>query len=120
MKKIILSALLASVSLIAADSAPVEKSGAFLPIDGAAHYKQHCAICHGEKGENTPRGGAVPLAGTDAVKLALDIRAYRNQGDSENVGAYTMNKDSRVMYDATSGLSNKEIVALAKYISSLK
>ncbi len=113
MKKIILSALLASVSLMAAD-------GAFLPIDGAAHYKQHCAICHGEKGENTPRGGAVPLAGTDVVKLALEIRAYRDQGESENVGAYTMNKDSRVMYDATSGLSDKEIIALAKYISNLK
>ena len=113
MKKIILSTLLASVSLMAAD-------GAFSPIDGAAHYKQHCAICHGEKGENTPRGGAVPLAGTDTVKLALDIRAYRNQGESENVGAYTMNKNSQVMYDATSGLSDKEIIALAKYISSLK
>ncbi len=117
MKKIILSVLLASVTLIAADSVPEGKTGGFQPINGEALYEQHCSICHGDGGMNTSRGGPVPLAGADPVKLALEIRAYRDQ--DERTGAYTMHKDSRVMYDATVGLSSKEIVALAKYINGL-
>ncbi len=111
MKKIILSALLASVSLIAAD-------GAFMPINGKTLYQKHCALCHGEKGEKSPLEGVSPIAGWDAVKLALTIRDYRDQ--NERTGTYTMHKNSRVMKDATVGLSQNEIVALAKYISGLK
>jgi len=117
MKKIILSALLVSVSLIAADSATVNKSGAFLPIDGKALYKQHCSLCHGEKGEKAPPK-AVPIAGMEPVVLALKIRAYRDQNDRN--GAYAIHKDSRVMKDQTVGLSTNEIVAIAKYVSTLK
>ena len=51
MKKIILSALVASATLIAADSAAVYKLGLLLPANGAAIYKKQCASCHGEKGE---------------------------------------------------------------------
>ncbi|RLA69115.1 MAG: cytochrome C [Epsilonproteobacteria bacterium] len=111
MKKLILSALFASVSLMAAD-------GAFAPINGESLYQKHCAICHGEKGEQSPLEGVSPLAGWDAVKLALTIRDYRDQND--RTGAYTMHKNSQVMKDATVGLSQNEIVALAKYISALK
>jgi len=118
MKKIILTALLASVSLMAADSVPVGKSGGFVPIDGATLYQKHCALCHGEKAEKSPLEGVSPLAGWDAVKLALTIRSYRDQ--NERTGTYTMHKNSRVMKDATVGLSQNEIVALAKYISALK
>ena len=114
MKKLILSALLASVSLMAAESV----SGAFKPINGESLYQKHCAICHGEKAEKSPLEGVSPLAGWDAVKLALTIRDYRDQ--NERTGAYTLHKNSRVMKDATVGLSQNEIVALAKYISSLK
>ena len=111
MKKIILSALFASVSLMAAD-------GAFTPIDGKTLFKQHCALCHGDKAEKSPLEGVSPLAGWDAVKLALTIRSYRDQ--DQRTGTYTMHKNSRVMNDATVGLSQNEIVALAKYISNLK
>lgn len=118
MKKIIFTALLTSVSLMASEGVEKKKSGAFLPIDGAALYMQHCSLCHGVKGEKVPAGSVAALAGVDPVKLALQIRAYRDQDKS--IGAYTMHKESRVMYDETSGLSDKEISALAKYISSIK
>ena len=104
MKKIITVLLLASVSLMA--------------IDGEKLYKQRCASCHGEKATESPRTGVPALYGRDVSELALTIRAYRDQ--DERVGTYTMHKDSRIMYDATSSLSRDKIVALAKYISGLK
>ena len=118
MKKILFIALLVSVSLVAADGEQDNKSGVFLSVDGAVVYKQKCALCHGKKGQKVPSGAVGVLAGRDAVRLALEIRAYRDQ--DKDVGAYTMHKSSQVMKDATSGLSDKKIGALAKYISSLK
>ncbi len=118
MKKILLTALLASVSLIAADSAPAKKTGVFLPIDGPALYSKHCASCHGEDGRKVPSPEASVLAGRDAVRLALKIRAYRDQDG--RVGTFTMHKVSRLMYDQTSRLSDKQISALARYISGLE
>jgi cytochrome c553 len=87
-------------------------------MDGAKIYKQQCAVCHGETGKKVPKGGVGVLAGSDATKLAREIRAYRDQ-DNE-VGAYTMHKSSQVMKQATDNLSREQIVALAKYISALK
>jgi len=104
MKKILLlTILLASVSLMAAS--------------GEKLYKQKCASCHGDKAQEQAQKGIRPLAGRDVTELALTIRAYRDQ--DQRVGTYTMHKDSRIMYDATSSLSRDKIVALAKYISGL-
>ena len=120
MKSIIIVALLAGGSLMAADSVKADKSGSFSSksVDGAAIYKQRCSTCHGEKATKSPEAKVPALAGRDATRLALRIRAYRDQ-DSE-VGSYTMHKSSRVMYDSTDDLSREQIVALAKYISGLK
>ncbi len=104
MKKILFTILLASVSLMA--------------IDGGKLYEKRCALCHGKDAKLSPKDGVRPLAGRDVTELALTIRAYRDQ--DERVGTYTMHKDSRIMYDATSSLSRDKIVALAKYISGLK
>jgi len=104
MKKILFTILLASVSLMAAN--------------GNKLYDKKCALCHGKKAEKSPREGVPPLAGRDVTELALTIRAYRDQ--DERVGTYTMHKNSQIMYDATSSLSRDKIVALAKYISSMK
>ena len=119
MKNIILAVLLASGSLMAAESVQADKSGSFSSkgIDGAAIYKQRCSTCHGEKATKSPETGVAALAGMDATRLALRIRAYRDQ-DNE-VGSYTMHKNSRVMKDSTDDLSREQIVALAKYISAL-
>ena len=119
MRSIIIAALLAGSSLMAADSVQANKSGSFSSkdIDAAAIYKQRCATCHGEKATKSPETGVAALAGMDATRLALRIRAYRDQ-DNE-VGSYTMHKNSRVMKDSTDDLSREQIVALAKYISAL-
>lgn len=111
MKKVIIAALLASVGLMAADTT-------FKGIDGAKIYKQRCALCHGATGQKVPDKAVGPLAGRDATEIALKIRSYRDQ--DKDVGSYTMHKDSQVMKDATSSLSREQIVALAKYIQSLK
>jgi len=115
---IIIAALLVGGSLMAADSVQSKKLGSFsATADGATIYKQRCAVCHGEKATKSPKTKVPALAGRDATMLALRIRAYREQ-DSE-VGSYTMHKASQVMRDATKALSDKQIGALAKYISSL-
>jgi len=120
MKNIIIAALLASGSLMAADGVQANKSDSIttVEVDGAAIYKQRCAVCHGEKAKKSPETGVAILAGMDATRLALRIRAYRDQ-DNE-VGSYTMHKSSQVMKQSTDDLSREQIVALAKYISSLK
>ena len=117
MKKILITALFASISLVAADSAPVKKSGGFAPVDGGTIYNKSCAMCHGKDGRKVPSNEASVLAGRDAVRLALRIRSYRDQ--DATVGTYTMNKASQVMKDQTSKLSDKEVSAVAKYISGL-
>jgi cytochrome c553 len=50
--------------------------------------------------------------------MALRIRSYRDQDST--IGTYTMNKASRIMKDQTSKLSDKEVSAVAKYISGLE
>ena len=119
MKNIIIAALLASGSLVAADGVQANNSGSFSSkaVDGAALYKQGCAVCHGEKATKSPEAKVPALAGRDATRLALRIRAYRDQ-DNE-VGTYTMHKTSEVMKNSTVKLSDRQIGALAKYISSL-
>ena len=120
MKSIIIAALLASSGLMAADSVKENNSGSFSSksVDGAALYKQSCAVCHGEKATKSPETGIPALAGRDATRLALRIRAYRDQ-DNE-VGTYSMHKTSEVMKNSTVKLSDRQIGALAKYISSLE
>lgn len=119
MRKIIITALLLSGCLMAADSTQAKSAGGFATsVDGASFYKQNCANCHGDRGEKTP-GQTAPLAGRDATILALTIRAYRSQTNSE-IGAYTMHKTSQLMKDATVNLSDRHIGALAKYISALQ
>ena len=118
MKKIIIVALLASVSLMAAESVPANKSGASTGVDGAKFYKKRCAVCHGEKGEKASLKGMVPLAGKDAGALARKVRSYRDQ--EERHGAYAIYQTNEVMREATYSLSNEQISAIATYLSGLK
>jgi len=120
MRNIIIAALLASGSLVAADAVQANNSGAFSAkdIDGAKIYKHNCAVCHGEKGIESPKKGIPAIAGRDATELALAIRAYRDQ--DKNIGTYTMHKTSEIMKNQTDMLSDMHISALAKYISALK
>ena len=122
MNKIILSTflLLASVSLIASEKASSTKSSTFSskPKDGAALYKQHCAVCHGEKAKKTPVKNIAPLAGMDATLLARMTRAYRDQ-DEKHGTAHSIYRESQIMKEATSSLSNQQIGAIATHINGL-
>ena len=113
-------ALLASVSLMAADKVETSKAGASTStnIDGAAVYKKRCSVCHGEKGEKTPLSKMIPITGMDAGALARKVRAFRDQ--EERHGAYAIYEDSQVMREATYSLSDQHISAIATYISGLK
>ena len=120
MKNIIIVALLASCSLMAAESVPANKSGSSSStgIDGKAFYEKRCSVCHGEKGEKADLTGMVPLAGMDAGVLARKVVAYRDQ--EERHGAYAIYKDNEVMREATYSISNQQISAIATYLSGLK
>ena len=120
MKNIIIAALLASGSLVAAESVQTNKSGSSsaTEVDGVAFYKKRCSVCHGEKGEKTPLKGMKPLAGMDVGALARQVRAYRDQ--EERHGAYAIYETNQVMREATYSISNQQIDAIATYLSGLK
>ncbi len=115
MKKTILSILLVSATLMAADSASVYKSGVLLPANGEAIYKQDCIQCHGADGkqiafEGSSRVKYAPINGLDAAKLAQELKDYRfGRVNKQGYGA--------LMKSSLVDLSYEEIDALAKYIS---
>ncbi|MCX6052261.1 MAG: cytochrome c [Campylobacterales bacterium] len=113
MKKIILSVLVASVTLIAADSATVYKSGLLLPANGAAIYKKQCSSCHGEKGEKIAFQGSIAIAGMDKVKHAKELKDYR-------YGSINKYGYGAQMKDRLTELSWDEIDAVSEYVQGLK
>ena len=119
MKNIIIAALFASGSLMAAESVQASESASVSTtgVDGAKFYKKRCAVCHGENGEKAELKGMVPLAGWDAGKLARKVRSYRDQ--EERHGAYAIYQTNQVMREATYSLSNEQISAIATYLSGL-
>lgn len=118
MKNIIIFALLASGSLMAAESGQATKPDALTGVDGVKFYMKRCAVCHGEKGEKTPLKGMRPLAGRDAGELARKVKSYRDQ--DERHGAYAIYEENIVMSEATYSISDQQISAIATYLSGLK
>jgi len=106
MKKIILTALLASAGLMAAGNAvPTE--------GGAALYMKKCSICHGVKADETPIKNMKPIAGMKAEKIAKILKFYQ---DDERIGhGYSEN-----MVNSTVFLSQRAIDEIATYVSTLK
>jgi len=123
MKKIILSVLLVSVSLVAADnSRAVYKPGVLLPPQADLIYKKQCASCHGENGRDMDHsytdkmpGVEIVIAGMDTDKVVKDLRAYR---DLET--PYSKYGLGALMKSATADLSWDEIDAVAEYVNLLK
>ena len=116
MKKIILSVLVASASLMASDSAPMYKSGVLLPANGEAIYKQDCIQCHSADGKQTTFEGSsrvkyAPINGLNAAKLAKELKDYR-YGSVNKYGYGALMKSTLI------DLSYEEIDALAEYIST--
>jgi len=116
MKKIIISALIASATLMAADSASVYKAGVLLPANGEAIYKKTCIMCHAADGKQTKYTGSsrveyAPINGLDASKLAQELKDYRF-GRINKYGYGALMKSTLIT------LSYEEIDALAEYIST--
>ncbi len=116
MKKIIISALIASATLMAADSASVYKSGVLLPANGEAIYKKECIQCHSADGKQTTYSGSsrieyAPINGLDSAKLAKELKDYR-YGSVNKYGYGALMKSTLV------DLSYEEIDALAEYITT--
>ena len=98
MKKIALSLLVVSVSLMAAD--------------GAALYKK-CAACHGQHGEKKALGKSAVIGGLDAATIAADLKGYK-AGTTNKKGMGALMKGQVAAYD------DAQIEAVAAYISTLK
>ncbi len=116
MKKIIISTLIAGATLMAADGAPMYKSGVLLPANGEAIYKKDCIMCHAADGKQIEFEGSsrviyAPINGLDEAKLAKELKDYR-YGSVNKYGYGALMKSTLV------DLSYEEIDALAKYIST--
>ena len=98
MKKIALTLLVASVSLMAAD--------------GAALYKK-CAACHGAKAEKKALGKSEVVQGWDAAKIETSLNGYK-------AGTLNVHGMGALMKGQVASYSEEDIKAVAAYIAGLK
>ena len=81
------------------------------PLDGAALYLEHnCHICHGEGGAGGVRSGYPAISPQDKSYLIRQIADIRD-GVRENGQA-------KLMRPLVKGLSDREIEAIATYLST--
>lgn len=98
MKKIALTLLVASVSLMAAD--------------GAALYKK-CVACHGAKAEKPALNKSEVIAGWDAAKIEEALKGYKaGTRNTKGMGA--------LMKGQVAAYSDADIAAVSAYIAGLK
>ena len=100
MKKIALTILFAGTFLLASD--------------GASLYTK-CSICHGKNGEKTYYSifHFDRINEMSASKLEYVLKGYRD-------GTIDLHGQGKLMQSQVSSLSDDDIKALAKYISSMK
>ena len=98
MKKIALSLLVASVSLMGAD--------------GAALYKK-CAACHGAKAEKKALGKSEIIDTWDAAKIAEALDGYK-------AGTRNVHGMGALMKGQVAAYSEEDIQAVSAYIAGLK
>ncbi len=81
-----------------------------------------CSACHGAKGEGVPAAGFPSLKGQHADYIAVQLKAFRSAGreDLEGSAQRTNDGDSMMMRSVAAKLSDKEIQAVASYISGLR
>ena len=120
MKKMVLSLLVAGVSVLSAD--PIYKSGMLLPPQPDKIYKKECAGCHGMDGKQTSFSGSSrisykSIAGRTAEDLAQELKDYRGGVKSKDYQPLNKYGYGALMKSPVRDLSWEEIDALAKYIS---
>ena len=77
-----------------------------------------CSACHSPNGKGNAPAGFPALAGQHAEYIAAQLKAYRTGYEDES--GRTNDGDTRIMRSNAFGLSDKEIEAVASYISGLK
>jgi len=123
MKKIVLSMLLASLGLVAAD-APY-KSGLLLAPQADKIYEKECTHCHGKDGKMTNFAGSSRVSyqvigGMDAASVAKTLKEYKGGVKSKDYQLLNKYGYGSIMRSATKDLSWEELDAVAKYVSGLK
>jgi cytochrome c len=98
MKKIALTLLVASVSLMAAD--------------GAALYKK-CAACHGASAEKKALGKSEIINTWDAAKIETSLKGYK-------AGTLNVHGMGALMKGQVATYSDADISAVSAYIAGLK
>jgi cytochrome c len=98
MKKIALTLLVASVSLMAAD--------------GAALYKK-CAACHGASAEKKALGKSQVINTWDAAKIEESLKGYK-------AGTLNVHGMGALMKGQVASYSDEDIAAVSAYIAGLK
>ena len=98
MKKIALTLLVASISLMAAD--------------GSALYSK-CAACHGKNAEKKALGKSEIINAWDAAKIEEALKGYK-AGTTNNHGMGALMKGQVASY------SDADITAVSAYIAGLK
>ena len=125
MKRIVLSMLLASIGLVAAEGTVPYKSGLLLPPQADKIYAKECAHCHGNDGKATSFSGSsrvtyATIAGMDAAAVAQTLKEYRGGVKSKDYQPLNKYGYGAIMRSATKDLSWEEIDAVAKYVNGLK
>jgi cytochrome c len=98
MKKIALTLLVASISLMAAD--------------GAALYKK-CAACHGAKGEKKALGKSQVIDTWTAAQIEEALNGYK-------AGTRNIHGMGALMKSQVASYSEADIKAVAAYVAGLK
>ncbi len=126
MKRVILSILLATIGLVAAEGEVPYAIGLKLKPQPAKIYAMECARCHGKDGKQTSYKGFPSvikygkIAGRDAAELAKTIKEYRGGVKSKDYSPLNKYGYGAAMKAPTRDLSWEEIDAVAQYISNLK
>jgi cytochrome c553 len=125
MKKIVLSMLVASIGLVAAEGTVPYKSGLLIPPQADKIYEKECTHCHGKDGKQTSFAGSsrvsyAVIAGMDAATVATTLKEYRGGVKSKDYQPLNKYGYGAMMRSVTKDLSWEEIDAVAKYVNGLK
>lgn len=92
-------------------SAPAPSAPKKTAFDASAHYTQKCVSCHGAKGEKPALGKSQIIASLSEDQIKEALKGYQ-------IGTYGKEMKA-VMQGQAKGLSEEQIDALAKHISTL-
>lgn len=101
-----------------ADPALIELGAKVYRAGVAERNVAACTACHSPNGNGNAPAGFPALAGQHADYIAAQLKAYRMGYEDEN--GRTNDGDTKMMRTTAFGLSDKEIEAVASYISGLK